>query len=49
MAALINLLLSLFSPHAQRDWAQLLMTRAQKQRRQRSLEAGHLADAGDAD
>jgi hypothetical protein len=49
MAALLNFLIALFMPREQRDLAPLLMTRKQKQRRQRSLEAGHLADAGDTD
>ncbi len=49
MAALLNLLISLFLPRRQSDLAPLFETRAQKLRRGRDLKQGHLADAGDVD
>jgi hypothetical protein len=49
MAALLQLLLTWFAPREQRDLAPLLQTKAEKQRRQRSLRKGYLADAGDVD
>jgi hypothetical protein len=47
MAALLNLLISLFFPRNQRDLAPVFETKADKLRRQRSLRQGNLADAGD--
>jgi hypothetical protein len=49
MAALLQLILALFSPRSQRELAPLLMTKARKRRRQQELRKGHLAEAGDDD
>jgi hypothetical protein len=49
MAALLQFFLALFSRRERRDLAPMLVTKAQKRRRQESLREGHLADAGDDD